>query len=108
MEDWIEDIAALLVIWQPHQEGGAAVAKLLTGEITPSGKTPVTYPRRLEDLLISSKDFAPGQTVPAFNVNVIQMGQYEEFWTRNPPRPNRKTLTLHYDEGIFVRISPFR
>ena len=35
------------------------------------------------------------------------MGQYEEFWTRNPPRPNRKTLTLHYDEGIFVGYRHF-
>ncbi|HME51811.1 MAG TPA: glycoside hydrolase family 3 C-terminal domain-containing protein [Candidatus Lokiarchaeia archaeon] len=107
MEDWIDDIAALLVVWQPHQEGGDAVANILTGEITPSGKVPVTYPRRLEDIFVHSKEFAPGQTFPAFNVNVIQMGQYEEFWTWHPPRPTRRTLTLHYDEGIFIGYRHF-
>jgi hypothetical protein len=53
--------------------------RILAGEITPSGKVPVTYPRRLEDISVHSKEFAPGQTFPAFNANVIQMGQYEEF-----------------------------
>lgn len=46
---WLEKTGAVLQMWYPGQEGGAATADLLTGAANPSGKLPVTFPKRLTD-----------------------------------------------------------
>ena len=38
---------ALMVIWYPGTQGGAAVANLLFGEVSPGGKLPYTWPRNI-------------------------------------------------------------
>ena len=47
----VHDLAdAVLQVWYPGCEGGTAVADVLFGRTCPSGKMPVTVPRRTEDL----------------------------------------------------------
>lgn len=46
---WIREVSAVLAALYPGQEGAAAVVRLLLGEVNPSGKLPVTFPRRYED-----------------------------------------------------------
>lgn len=43
--DAADDCAALIAAWYPGEEGSAALAKLLFGEINFSAKLPVTFPR---------------------------------------------------------------
>jgi beta-glucosidase len=47
--DWIGSVPAVLQAWYPGQEGGRAVAEILTGAVNPSGKLPISYGRRVED-----------------------------------------------------------
>jgi beta-glucosidase len=49
MARWADSIPAILQAWYPGQEGGIALAQILFGEFSPSGKLPVTFERRWED-----------------------------------------------------------
>lgn len=46
---WIEQVPALVEAFYPGQEGGNAIAAILSGEVNPSGKLPVTFPVRYSD-----------------------------------------------------------
>ena len=46
---WAEKVPALLEAFYAGLEGGNAVARILLGEINPSGKLAITFPKRLED-----------------------------------------------------------
>ncbi|UAY57046.1 glycoside hydrolase family 3 C-terminal domain-containing protein [Arachidicoccus terrestris] len=41
---------AVLMVWYPGEEGGNAVADIIFGNQSPSGKLPVTFPMSLDDL----------------------------------------------------------
>lgn len=54
MEEWQEDVPAIVESWYGGQEGGNAVANILFGVVNPSGKLPVTFGRKLTDWLSHS------------------------------------------------------
>ncbi len=42
---WLTRVGAVLEAWYPGAAGGEAIARLLYGEVTPSGRLPVSWPR---------------------------------------------------------------
>ena len=72
-------VAAVLLAWYPGQEGGRAVADILTGRTNPSGRLPITIERRAED----------NPTFGSYYPNVY-------LFQNSPLR------RVSYDEGVFV------
>jgi len=49
MNGWLADVPSVLQAWYGGSEAGAALASLLFGDVSPSGKLPCTFPKRLSE-----------------------------------------------------------
>ena len=49
MDEWIDDVESVLMCWYGGMEAGNAIANVLFGDVNPSGKLPLTFPRKLTD-----------------------------------------------------------
>lgn len=57
---WLDSVGSVLEMWYPGQEGGDATAAILTGDAAPSGRLPVTFPRRIEETPTHPEERYPG------------------------------------------------
>ncbi len=46
---WLDAVDAVVMAWFPGQEMGAALVDVLTGDVEPQGRLPVSFPARMED-----------------------------------------------------------
>lgn len=72
---WKNKVDAILLPWQPGQEGGNSVADVFSGKTNPSGKLTMTFPVKYED------------TPSAKN------------WIGTPAE---KPTSVNYEEGVYV------
>ena len=49
MNGWLDNIPVLIEAWYPGMEGGNAITDILFGDVNPSGKLPMTFPKTLSD-----------------------------------------------------------
>ena len=80
MTKWIDTTPALLDMWYGGQEGGNALAAILFGDANPSGKLPVTLPKRFEDS--PAYGHYPGENLHVDYAEGIYVG-YRYFDTKN-------------------------
>jgi beta-glucosidase len=57
---WLSSVAGVFENWYPGQQDGNAIAALLFGDVNPSGKLPVTFPKSLADVPASTTAEWPG------------------------------------------------
>lgn len=48
---WLSQVDAVLEAWYPGVRGANAIADILSGDVNPSGKLPVTFPASVNDLV---------------------------------------------------------
>ncbi len=84
---WLDRVAGVLEAWYPGQKGGTAIARVLFGEVNPSGRLPVTFPRS-ESQLPRAK--VPGDPAGAPRGPVGRGGSYGPIFIAD------------YDEGAAV------
>ncbi len=58
--DWEPAVAAIVEAWYAGQEQGAAVARVLVGDVNPGGKLPITFPRGLDETPLRTPEQYPG------------------------------------------------
>ena len=88
--------AALLASWFNGSMGGQALAEVLTGKVSPSGKLPMTWPKRLEDV--------PAYATGSYPQNIQSNTQGDIFVdiTQNRSNDRRQQLIANYAEENLV------
>ncbi len=57
---WLDRVPSVLEVWYPGEEDGDVVADLLFGDVNPSGKLPLTFPKTESDVPASTPEQYPG------------------------------------------------
>jgi beta-glucosidase len=81
---WLEKVSAALEAWYPGIRGGEAVARVLFGDVNPSGRLPVTFPKSETDL-------------PQPNIAGLLPAP-----TGGEPKEQKTPFDINYTEGLKV------
>ena len=82
MDAWLDKVPALLQAWYPGMEGGNALARVLFGDVNPSGKLPATFPKKLSDSPAQTPGEYPGTNGTVTYTEGLLVG-YRWFDTKN-------------------------
>lgn len=71
---WIDSVPSVVEAWYPGEEDGNALAAVVFGDVNPSGKLPVTFPRTEVQTPVSSPERWPGANGTATYSEGLQVG----------------------------------
>jgi beta-glucosidase len=63
VSQWVNDAKGIIQAWYPGMEGGNVLAEIIFGKTNPSGKLPMTFPKKLEDVPAHKLGSYPGDSV---------------------------------------------
>ncbi len=81
---WLKQVDAVLETWYAGEQMGPALSNILFGDVNPSGKLPMTFPKSLADTPMQSDEQYPGifsdgsTTRPAGTSEIRQVNYTEE------------------------------
>lgn len=89
---WANKVSAIVEAWYAGSRGSDAVANVLFGDVNPSGKLPVTFPRTEADLPHPTVVKPPKESIP----NYMQHEVWKQIAAGLTP------FQVTYDEGVKV------
>lgn len=100
-------VDAIIYAWYPGEQGGNALADILFGKVSPSGKLPVTFYRSFDDLPAYDNYAMKGRTYRYFNKPVqYPFGyglSYTDFgyaWSVEPPKTANKKDSISFSVAV--------
>ncbi len=97
MTSWQDNVDAVVLCWQPGQEGGNTVASVLSGEVNPSGHLPATISTEYA-LEPTAKNFPQVFADKPFNYSY-----YRQLTDSKLPLHTVRNIDFtEYEEGIYV------
>lgn len=95
---WLDKVAGLVQAHYPGMEGGAAIARVLAGEVNPSGKLTVTYPKRFADTPSYTNLSLPGARTVRYGEGIFVGYRYYDYAGVEPLFPFGYGLSYtHFD-----------
>lgn len=79
-----QHIPAIMEVWFPGTEAGSAIADVLYGDVSPSGKLPMSFPRAVGQEPLYYNQFPTGR--PPFNADLTK-----------PPGPDSRFVSRYID-----------
>ena len=93
---WIDRVPAVIQAWYPGQRGGEALARILFGQVNPSGRLPITFP--------ASADQPPRPVPPGLDLLKAADAAAADAAANPgaPPAPGMQDFAVDYVEGADV------
>lgn len=82
---WVKDVPAIVQGWYLGSESGNALASVLVGDVSPSGKLPFSFTVKLDDVAAHKMGEYPGRPEDLAKAKTV-----------------KDTVNITYNEGIFV------
>lgn len=99
---------AVLLVWYPGVEGGNAVADILFGKISPSGRLPITFPKSLDQLPAYEDYSMKGRTYKYMNEDPLYpfgFGLSYTNFTYNDAKVSSNTISKKENLTITVNVT---
>ena len=108
MAGWFDRVPAILHAWYPGQEGGTALADLLFGDFSPSGKLPTSFERRWEENPVFHSYYEQAGKRVVYTEGIFLGYRYYDRSTTKPLFPFGFGLSYARFQYGDLRISPRR
>ncbi|MDE1160899.1 MAG: glycoside hydrolase family 3 C-terminal domain-containing protein [Acidobacteriaceae bacterium] len=104
---WLNKVAGVLEAWFPGEEGGNAVADVLTGVVDPSSKLPITFPASDASVPANTADQYPGVHGVEHYTEKLEVGyRWQDAHQQTPLFPFGFGLSYTHFRYSSLRVKP--
>ncbi len=100
---WIDKVAGVVEAWYPGIRGAEALANILTGEVNPTGKLAITFPKSDADLPHPTIVQPPPASQPNFAAMGGDISNFMSLMAKGLP-----PFQIYYDEKLEGRLQVVR